>query len=46
MLIPGHILDISSYLTVEYARTNEERKYVTKEYRPTAEILAKLLNIL
>ncbi|GGF16909.1 hypothetical protein GCM10010954_14440 [Halobacillus andaensis] len=39
----GRVLEVSDYLVAEFNRTNEDRKYVAKEYRPDAEIMAKLI---
>ncbi|MCM3016909.1 GIY-YIG nuclease family protein [Priestia megaterium] len=38
----GRLLDISDYLIAEFNRTNEDRKYKYKEYRPSEEIMAKI----
>ncbi len=33
---------ISEYLIADFNRTNEDRKYIYKEYRPNNEIMGKL----
>lgn len=38
----GRILDVSPYFVAEFTRRNEDRKYTAKEYRPNAEVMAKL----
>ncbi|PFR91175.1 hypothetical protein COK43_10370 [Bacillus cereus] len=38
----GRILGVSDYLIAEFTRTNEDRKYTYKEYRPSDDIMSKL----
>ncbi|WP_102336359.1 hypothetical protein [Salimicrobium jeotgali] len=38
----GKVLGVSDYLVAEFNRSNEDRKYIFKEYRPNEEIMAKL----
>jgi predicted transcriptional regulator len=38
----GRILDVSEYLIAEFNRTNEDRKYTFKEFRPSNEVMVKL----
>ncbi|MBM0064037.1 GIY-YIG nuclease family protein [Alkalicoccobacillus gibsonii] len=37
------LLSTTSYLVAEFTRTNEDRKYIYKEVRPTNEIMQKLI---
>lgn len=38
----GKNLDVSSYIIAEFTRSDEERKYTAKEYRPNGDVMAKL----